>query len=467
MALSNTTVRAVYNGNGSTTTFAIPFPIIETASTEVQVWLRDESALPVTDTLQTITTDYTLTGAGPDNVEMNVAPTANQKLLIRRILPLTQNVEYTGTNAFPADSHELALDRIVAQVQQVNERIDRCPTVLPSSPLTLPLSLPEPEADKFISWNSSGTALENKASTSSTGGGTIINSGGSSTDNAVPKWVGTAGDDIQNTGVIIDDSNNVSGIGNLSISGNLSLSGGNALITGALSATGYTKNIVAKTASYTATVTDDVILCSGGTITITLPSASGIAGKIYTIKKTDTSGSNLVTIDGDAAETIDGDATYVLDQQNQFVTIISNGTNWNIIEESFRLKWQRKVLSADVTSTTADVTDLKFSNLVTGKTYRLTTQAAFTVQGSTHSGTLQALNNSSVIMSLRMGAPTYTGVGPIGFVGGSTIFTAAASTVVFSYTDTGGSADLLGDGSLGETFSMIELIQNPYNTSEY
>jgi hypothetical protein len=37
----------------------------------------------------------------------------------------------------------------------------------------------------------------------------------SSTDNAVPKFDGTTGQIIQNTGVTIDDSNNVSGVAQL------------------------------------------------------------------------------------------------------------------------------------------------------------------------------------------------------------------------------------------------------------
>lgn len=39
----------------------------------------------------------------------------------------------------------------------------------------------------------------------------------SSTDNAISRWNGTAGDSIQNSGVIIDDSNNISGIASLTV----------------------------------------------------------------------------------------------------------------------------------------------------------------------------------------------------------------------------------------------------------
>jgi hypothetical protein len=70
---------------------------------------------------------------------------------------------------------------------------------------------------------------------------------------------------------------------------------------------------------------------SGGAFTLTLPTAVGISGTVYTIKRT--SASNNVTIDGAGAETIDGAATYVLTAQWQAVELISNGTSWFVIGE--------------------------------------------------------------------------------------------------------------------------------------
>lgn len=42
---------------------------------------------------------------------------------------------------------------------------------------------------------------------------------GSSTDNALTRWDGAGGDTVQNSGVILDDSNNLSGIGNITLTG--------------------------------------------------------------------------------------------------------------------------------------------------------------------------------------------------------------------------------------------------------
>lgn len=91
-----------------------------------------------------------------------------------------------------------------------------------------------------------------------------------------------------------------------------------------------------KTTNYTAASDDDVILCdaSSGAFTITLPTAVGIGGKIYIIKKTDSS-TNKVSIDGNGAETLDGQTIIKLYVQYQTIKIMSDGTNWAVLEYPF------------------------------------------------------------------------------------------------------------------------------------
>lgn len=78
--------------------------------------------------------------------------------------------------------------------------------------------------------------------------------------------------------------------------------------------------------------TYSTILCDATSagFTVTLPAATGCSGRIYNIKKIDSTG-NTVTIDGDSAETIDGAATKVINTQYSGYTIQSNGTSWYII----------------------------------------------------------------------------------------------------------------------------------------
>ena len=94
----------------------------------------------------------------------------------------------------------------------------------------------------------------------------------------------------------------------------------------------FSSAITGKTAAYTATIADNTILCSAATaaFTLTLPAASGIAGREYVIKKIDSS-ANAVTVDGNASETIDGALTYALSTQYKYVHIKTDGSNWFII----------------------------------------------------------------------------------------------------------------------------------------
>lgn len=92
------------------------------------------------------------------------------------------------------------------------------------------------------------------------------------------------------------------------------------------------RSTVAKTGTYTATVDDDVILCSAslGAFTVNLPAAADSAGRQYTIKKTDNS-ANAVTIDGTGSEKIDGQNTQALGSQYESVTIVCDGAAWHVV----------------------------------------------------------------------------------------------------------------------------------------
>ena len=99
-------------------------------------------------------------------------------------------------------------------------------------------------------------------------------------------------------------------------------SSGNASIKGF--STGY----VAKTANYTATISDYVINCTANTFTVTLLSAVGIAGQTFTITN---SGTGVVTLATTSSQTFSNVvATPTTLTLNQFATVsvVSNGANW-------------------------------------------------------------------------------------------------------------------------------------------
>jgi len=62
----------------------------------------------------------------------------------------------------------------------------------------------------------------------------------------------------------------------------------------------------AVTTTYTITAADYMVDATSGTFNITLPTAVGVAGKIFEVKN---SGAGTITVDTTSSQTIDGAAT--------------------------------------------------------------------------------------------------------------------------------------------------------------
>ena len=86
------------------------------------------------------------------------------------------------------------------------------------------------------------------------------------------------------------------------------------------------------TSAATLNQTHNVVLCNTGSYTVTLPAAADNTGKVYYLKNIDAEGDDI-TIDGNSSETIDGSTTFVLDPYKHAVRIISDGSNWHVIDE--------------------------------------------------------------------------------------------------------------------------------------
>ncbi len=90
----------------------------------------------------------------------------------------------------------------------------------------------------------------------------------------------------------------------------------------------FATTITAQSISYTPGI-DDQIITTTGTTTIKLPTAVGISGRLYTIKRMDAV--NATTIVGSGIETIDGAVNQVLNSQYEGITVVSDGANWLIV----------------------------------------------------------------------------------------------------------------------------------------
>lgn len=71
---------------------------------------------------------------------------------------------------------------------------------------------------------------------------------------------------------------------------------------------------------------------TAGAITMTLPPAALVPGRIYAFKRIN-SGANAVIVDGYAAETIDGNLTHTLTPQWNSLIIMTNGVAWFILAD--------------------------------------------------------------------------------------------------------------------------------------
>ena len=123
MTVSSTTTKNSYSGNGSTTTFAYGFKIF--ADADLTVILRSSTGV---ETVQSLTTHYTVTNAGNasgGNVVFGSAPASGVTVVIRRNMALTQSTDYVANDPFPAATHEDALDRLTFISQQMQEEVDR------------------------------------------------------------------------------------------------------------------------------------------------------------------------------------------------------------------------------------------------------------------------------------------------------------------------------------------------------
>ncbi|MEX0650269.1 MAG: hypothetical protein WD200_04660 [Candidatus Andersenbacteria bacterium] len=122
----------------------------------------------------------------------------------------------------------------------------------------------------------------------------------------------------------------------------------------------------------TATITGDTTLTTGynvvlannsSNITVTLPAASSVSGRVYQVKKV-SSNANTVTIDGAGSDTIDGALSHVLYIQHDEMTLVSNGSTWNVLAQVLTAHMAKMTRNAAQTipSSTSGVTKLAFDN---------------------------------------------------------------------------------------------------------
>lgn len=145
----------VYDTDGSTTDFPIPFYFLR--SSDITAELVD-----VNDNLTELVlgTDFTVTGAGqPSGGDLRAtnAFATGYKLHVYRVVPVTQESQYQQNDPFPAKTTEKALDKLTMLIQQQKQTTDRA-LVVPRSDLNPNTTLPSARlrANKALGFDNKG-----------------------------------------------------------------------------------------------------------------------------------------------------------------------------------------------------------------------------------------------------------------------------------------------------------------------
>jgi hypothetical protein len=222
-----------------------------------------------------------------------------------------------------------------------------------------------------------------------------------------------------------------------------------------------TKNgITSATGTYAAKQTDDLIICSGASFTLTLPSAATVPGKVFKILHNGTSLTQVYTLATTSSQTIGGVAggSYALYTNGEFLEIVSNGSNWAILGHKTDTEWSSTATTVYISSVgnpltpgTANPNTIRWMRR--GRNAIIEVRYIQTVAGTANSGTygyrIQMPANFQNIDTAITGTNTITGAGDI----------QNRAIVLSAIGGSSGGATLIGQGVVAiydtTTFRMV------------
>ena len=148
MAVSSTTNRINYNGDGTSAVFAFQYEFHSQADLDVYVW---NSSRAVIQTQQTLNTDFTISGTADaqgrykngGNVVFNSTPAQGDVISIVRDTAPSQPFNLRFNQTVPSAEFEKALDRIALLEQRQNSLSQRTLRLADGYPLTFSGELPQ------------------------------------------------------------------------------------------------------------------------------------------------------------------------------------------------------------------------------------------------------------------------------------------------------------------------------------
>jgi len=173
MTVSSTTTKVSYSGDGTTSAFAYSFKIFNDSDLVVIV-RTDSTGAEVTKTLNTdylvsnagesdggtVTFKFDTGNSGDSNYDTtDRRPQSGETVLLKRVMTLTQNTDYTPNDSFPAAAHEEALDKLTFIQQQQQEEIDRSFKFAQTDTGTITIPTSTERASKYLGFDSGGDVI--------------------------------------------------------------------------------------------------------------------------------------------------------------------------------------------------------------------------------------------------------------------------------------------------------------------
>jgi len=155
MTLSTTTRLKNLIGNGVLVGFSFNFKTLDTSHIVVSL----DDVVQGSGFSVVLNGDQDTSPGG--TVTFSAAPGNGVIVTTERVIPLTQQTDYTAYDSFPAETHETALDKITMQTQENSEKIGRSVTAPGSDDGTTDFTLPIYVAGKGIIWDETTKKLKN------------------------------------------------------------------------------------------------------------------------------------------------------------------------------------------------------------------------------------------------------------------------------------------------------------------
>lgn len=324
-------------GNGVTTAFPYNIKFLD----EADLVVLEVDDTTGAETPKTLTTHYTVTGEGSDSggtVTMLVAPATGKTLVIYQDPDLTQELDLSENDSLPAEEVEAAFDKLTILIQRLAARADRVIALSEAADSAFDTTLSDLTPGGLIRVNADGDGFDtgtpesftfDESAPGTTKGDLIVHSG----TTHIRKAVGA------NDTLLIADSAQTGGVkwGGLP-------TGSVARDTLAVGAVGKSAvSAITSATTLSATVDTYYMSASGGAFALTLPDATTMSGKRFTLTRTDNTLANQITFASIFSQ------KFIT--QGETMVIESNGTTWILISRSYPRSWVSYTQALSATTT--------------------------------------------------------------------------------------------------------------------